>query len=94
MARRNRWRTDSSALASSCFTSGPITSLRYWAMIWKRLLRMAMAVSMSRLPLPSTRWAMGATRCTLASPSRLNSLIQAQPMSNSHFFTDSLAELG
>ncbi|MND65935.1 hypothetical protein D3C80_573200 [compost metagenome] len=53
-----------------------------------------MAVSMSRLPLPSTRWAMGATRCTLASPSRLNSLIQAQPMSNSHFFTDSLAELG
>ncbi len=63
-------------------------------MIWKRLLRMAMAVSMSRLRLPSTRWAIGATRCTRASPSQLNSLIQAQPRSNSQARTDSLAELG
>lgn len=73
---------------------GPITSLRYWAMIWKRLLRMAMVVSMSRLALPSTRWAMGATRCTLARRSRHNRRIQAQPMSNSQRLTDSLAELG
>ncbi|MNY29856.1 hypothetical protein D3C86_1639250 [compost metagenome] len=63
-------------------------------MIWKRLLRIAMAVSMSRLPLPSTRWAIGATRWTLARRRKLKTLIQAQPMSNSHFFTDSFAELG
>ncbi len=53
-----------------------------------------MAVSMSRLCLPSTRWAIGATRATLARRRKLNSLIQAQPRSNSHFFTDSLAEFG
>ncbi|MDT4822822.1 hypothetical protein FQZ97_560400 [compost metagenome] len=53
-----------------------------------------MAVSMSRLPLPSTRWAIGATRATLARRRKQNSLIHAQPMSNSHFLTDSLAELG
>ncbi|MNP48959.1 hypothetical protein D3C76_1431140 [compost metagenome] len=75
-------------------TSGPITSLRYWAMIWKRLLRIAMAVSMSRFALPSTRWAMGATRCTLARRSRQNRRIHAQPMSNSQRLTESLAELG
>lgn len=33
-----------------------------------------MAVSMSSWPLPATRWAMGATRCTLASPQQAEQL--------------------
>ncbi|MNR17199.1 hypothetical protein D3C85_1338450 [compost metagenome] len=53
-----------------------------------------MAVSTSRLRLPFTRWGTGANRVTLARRRKLNNRIQAQPRSNSHFFTESLAEPG
>ena len=80
--------------ASSCSTRGVTTSSAYFAIIRKRSLSTAHAVSMSSAALPGTRATTGPVLRARASRKRLKRRIQNQPMSNSQGFCESFAELG